>query len=128
MREIKFRAWDKEENKMIYDIQDEFEERTSLGMDSFGHYLNDDDFEIMQYTGLKDCEENRIYEGDVVEITWADNKTKRKYKVFYFKEGAFFQLENLENEDELETLCGWSQSQLKVLGNIYENTELLSEN
>ena len=43
MRELKFRAWYKPEKKMIYNIQNEFEERIELGMDCFSDYLSNDD-------------------------------------------------------------------------------------
>lgn len=105
-REIKFRAWNGKENKMELDV-----------------YKECDD--LMQYIGLKDCDGVELYEEDVVEITWANGKTKRRYKVSYFEEGAFFQLENLEDKDDFDTFSGYRQSQLKVLGNIYQNPELL---
>lgn len=111
MRKIKFRAWHKIANCMCQNV------KTDL--------LDRDYLEFMQYTGVKDCDDVEIYEGDIVEITWANGKTKRRYKVFYFEEGAFFQLDNLEDKDDFDTFCGYSQSQLKVLGNIYQNPELL---
>ena len=50
MSEIKFRAYYKPENRMIYDIQNEFEERIELGMDCFADYLNNDNFIVEQAT------------------------------------------------------------------------------
>ena len=74
MRELKFRAWYKPEKKMIYNIQNEFEERIELGMDCFSDYLKNDDFIVEQYTGIKDKNGKEIYEGDIVSKHNSDLK------------------------------------------------------
>src|SRR4051812_19947773 len=61
MREIKFRFWKKEAKKMLPDV---FAPQTPTFGDMIG--LIQMDFEMMQFTGLKDKNGKEIYEGDVV--------------------------------------------------------------
>ena len=78
MREIKFRAWDKEKKKMLY-FDNWWEEWAEIGyrfnpgtgkliqvMDLSADDIRDC-FVIMQYTGFQDKNGKEIYEGDVVE-------------------------------------------------------------
>lgn len=119
VREIKFRAWDKENKVMIYPKGILFDGRVvnfSCGMlEPF------EGCELMQFTGLYDKNGKEIYEGDILYIpSW-----KRKYKVV-FEAGMF----------RGKSICRWTESKAslatfqgevgcKVIGNIYENSELI---
>lgn len=128
MREIKFRAWDKEENKMISGDRFAFEEYAPLN-DLF--HNNFKRFDFMQYTGCKDGNGVEIYEGDIIEthehriqtIIWEDNGFKRKYTFERTFQGeSYFETRILEIGDSSNRNWGY-----KVIGNIYENPELLEK-
>lgn len=75
-------------------------------------------FKIMQYTGLKDKNGVEIYEGDILKL----KESKEKYEVRYL--GNRFVLckyDNIVFEDEAYF------SEREVIGNIYENKELLNK-
>ena len=112
MQEFKFRAWHTGVNEMLYEDY--------LG-NVFQWLREKQPIKIMQYIGLKDRKNNKIYEGDIIklgniEIGFSNHKVQW----------------NQEN-------CSWKlstfggrliESRIKIyeiIGNIYENSELLKE-
>ncbi len=123
MREIKFRAWFGEEHKMIpFDelhIELENGEYTvwySLDGDSIQDGLCVEDFNIMQYTGLKDKNGKEIYEGDILLTKDIEGE---KYQTCVTYENGMF----LSGEEPLYDDVFLFEAE--VVGNIYENPELL---
>ena len=120
MRELKFRAWSKSEKKMIYNIQNEFEERIELGMDCFSDYLNNDDFIVNQFTGRTDKESKDIYEDDILLIIG-----QGYYRVTWDRDNCKFYLLPLEDYlDKMPLDRSW-EIDYEVEGNIHENKDLL---
>lgn len=78
------------------------------------------DLKIMQYTGLKDKNEKEIYEGDILFESFGE----RYYKVVF--ENASFRAEAEGDFEEysLDLIDVVAQG-CEVVGNIYENPELL---
>ena len=134
-REIKFRAYDKEDEEMRY-FDDEnylyhypFILRLEQVFKKDSNYDDYEDFEykdvtdkieLMQYTGLHDKNGKEIYEGDIVLITRPCILEKGEVK---FMNGCF----TIKSKDTLLMLyqCEINNFKLVVIGNIYDNPELL---
>lgn len=115
-RPIKFRAWDKVSSKMIV---------TDFHITCFGivwnaHNPHDEvNYELMQFTGLKDKNGKEIYEGDVLRIGTSPNA----YPIYYDGEKAWFT--TCKKDNSYLDVGNWSHA--KIIGNIYENPELLNQ-
>ncbi len=115
MREIKFRAWNVVTKKMI-----DLKKITplALNMDTDGLFIPfSDGLPLMQFTGLRDKNGKEIYEGDILH---QDNYSD--WVVEWRNTG--FHIYNVCNPGTYFPLV---QSDREVIGNIYENQELLNE-
>lgn len=127
MREIKFRAWDKEIEKMYPVLEIDFvEEWVRMYSKITGRHCNYlDDLVLMQYTGLKDNYGEEIFEGDIVEITLTRIQETRRGEVIYYDGNACY-LVKTTMEDYFSFMSA-DICKIEVLGNTYENKELLDE-
>lgn len=141
MRTIKFRAWDKKENKMFH--QESFMVMCRGNVFIVNLAVTDPEQEeetyvenpyciLMQYTGLKDKNGKEIYEGDIIEV-WGEHINPNdgistsfqyvlpvKYETKILTGGNLFS--GFTNID-----FGQSNiSSVEIIGNIYENPDLLT--
>jgi len=132
-RELKFRAWDTLNNEMtVFKL---FERPTAC----YGKNVV-----LMQYTGLKDKNGKEIYEGDVVKSSVCIDGTGCEYTgvgiVKYSEYGnrGYCLFDNYESGVEKSypkhvldmmdfDLSGDYKRHYEVIGNIYENPELLTK-
>lgn len=111
---FKFRFWDKGNQLMVYPP-----------LKSISSYFLAPKYYIpMQCTGLKDKSGTLIYEGDIVKQHWNNNI----YKVIWQENAACYLVENTNTKCKqgIYSLISLSND-LEVIGNIYENKELLNE-
>lgn len=126
MRKIKFRAWDKENEKMMKVSSLHLENKEiSVKENGTFHLFRMQD--LMQYTGLKDKNGKEIYEGDIVLIKLDETSTWHK-TVVGFKKGAF--IANLIDKEDYVYIFhhGFTGDDFEIIGNVYENKNLLEEN
>ena len=122
-REIKFRAWDKSANRMMY----AFFVGSVFG-DIFGTHniisdsrteidkMSSDKYELMQFTGLKDKNGKEMYEGDIILYKSAPHQRGEIRIIKWSNYNCSF---------------GFTEKSCKnssIIGNIYENPELIKGN
>lgn len=125
MREIKFRAWDRFKQRWSnYKINDDtvyfMDKNTGVWYGSYNKRYKD--FNLMQYTELKDMRGKEIYEGDIL----LDGNNKKPYKVI-FENGSFRAEFEGDFEEYSFDLIDVIAQGCEVVGNIYENPELIKE-
>lgn len=129
----KFRAWHNEFSRMMSIknvwFQDNCLEEFELNDEIMNDYITayPDEIELMQSTGLKDLNGIEIFEGDILEVT---DKHSWLEVVSYSQEKAMFVTEEINREfkvpeSPLYDLLDSTFLKFKVIGNIYENPELL---
>lgn len=85
-------------------------------------YCNE--FELLQYTGVKDRKGKEIYEGDI--IYWSCDDFEEKVVVFWNDEYCKWSVYCIEDKMKIDDLYNYSSTdEIEVVGNVYENPELL---
>lgn len=152
MRTIKFRAWEKRQKIMCFNFS-LYIDSTEKAKISFADWVNQDDYEIMQFTGLydgtkfedltpqeqnewlknnkqEDWKGKEIYEGDIVRF---DHYPGENYvgEVYFCETNLAYYLELHRVTNQVSgraignMLTDYDDS--TIIGNIYENPELLKD-
>ena len=142
MREIKFRAWDKKEKRILTSVgfSDSDCGRRIIceaymigGGESYSQWgtgLGNMRFILMQYTGLKDKKGKEIYSGDIVKLITFGNEDRYIGIVDYVPPTFILTKVKKQSEYNHYFIANYDVSLLahtEVIGNIWENPKLLKE-
>lgn len=131
MRIIKFRVWDLEnktwENPSILEVWNDSGKLEPFKYIKTGKlnplYSPIENYIIQQFTGVYDKNQKEIYEGDIIK--WIDPSTiHENVLVTYDEVSAGFKLNLSWNKCSFSHI---SRERIEILGNIYENPELLEK-
>jgi len=116
MIEKKFRAWSISDKIMTKTFNlSEFSDLSYKKGNTYTCSLDIDDLIIMQFTGVKDKDGKRIYEGDILNVY-----NRWNGKVIFDKSSLRWDIKGKTFYLHLATTC-----ELKIIGNIYKNPKLL---
>lgn len=136
-REIKCRAWDIEDKVMYSNAQDTYDygaDGCEVPAESFKVVLGNERFVVMQFIGLKDIKSKDIYEGDIIPWTTLTGEVFNGV-VKYADKWAQFYLSvrnNVGGGAAMDSTFIWYYGEngeviAEVIGNIYENPDLVKE-
>ncbi|EAF8382835.1 hypothetical protein A0E69_06220 [Listeria monocytogenes] len=129
MREIEFRAWDKEVKEMDYNPS-VIEIWQNKPINEQFRLESEEKLVWMQYTGLKDKNGKKIFEGDIVAFSEDDFHVFNSQVEYFLEDGypafdikvpsTYYFDSNVFSEVSMSGLY-----EIEVIGNIHENPELL---
>ncbi|WP_338217109.1 YopX family protein [Lacticaseibacillus salsurivasis] len=148
MRQIKFRAWDKQRRHMFdveqlaYNLRGELVSIYGFGRDFsndqealMGEEPDLDKAVLMQFTGLHDKNGRDIYEGDLLRVELDDDPDSyyiapvtwcgADYPAFDIMSKYWPKNVSYDTNVLSAIVAGWSEEVMSVVGNIYENPELM---
>lgn len=130
----RFRAWDRKGNRMIlpkylYSIdlfKEQVTERTECNYTFSLHSIPFDKIKLMQSTGLHDKNGKEIFEGDVVRMrNPRDRRQIGMFQVVRVANSPMLGLLDKKLTTEIFNLYEHMRNYYEIIGNIYENPELL---
>ena len=134
-REIKFRAYDEYNNEMYIVDNLSFEDGLMIKVDMFNDYFEPEEMILMQYTGLKDKNGVEIYEGDIIKFIddYDEFEDRDIYEIGVIQN--YDKIYKNESDESSFPNCDYYfskhledyYSECEVIGNVWENGELLKE-
>lgn len=117
-RKYRFRAWDKHNRELfpvimvgrgVVMVQDDLTERT----------LRLENVKLMQFSGILDCKEQEIYEGDILELIYDGTKLRKKVEL---DDGSFrlIAVDKSTIGPRLLTAEFINQTNACIVGNIFQ--------
>ena len=124
----KFRVWDKLD-KEIYGVEEInwFDGEFDFIGDGITFKRDADEVELMQSTGLFDKEGTEVFEGDIISIEVEEIETPINAKIFQNNKIGMLMFHVFEDNEDVPMveLLEENSVAFAVIGNIYENPELL---
>ena len=118
MREIKFRVWDNQSD--FYWGDGEGMDFKKIAFNFYDTLFEESRLVFQQWTGLTDKNGKEIYEGDIVKATSDQYENENFVGKVIFDEGCFL---TWINKNDIRGI--WGEDDIEVIGNIFENSELL---
>jgi uncharacterized phage protein (TIGR01671 family) len=133
---LKFRAWDKDHEYMEYTDKNlivSFGDNGNVDVTDLSNIYSTcnsmQNFELMLSTGLKDKNGVGIFEGDIVEFKYPyDKRIKTKGVIVRNDNKACFGISMKETTEQYELYRITAENYLTVIGDVYQNPELLEDN
>ena len=97
-----------------------------------GRFCKINEIELLQFTGFKDKNDNKIFDGNIIG-DWQDvdgERVQSKQQVFWNEPTGSWHLDKSFKQDKTCSTDLWLELEnfdYKILGNIYENVELLAQ-
>lgn len=129
MREILFRGKQKENGKWVYGnyaVTDNNEKQQHFIFQNKAFEFEVESETVGQYTGLTDKNGKKIFEGDILRVAYHPEQDV----IIEWSDGSFrFRRANKPKDYGYSCTCCVQNAvgRLKIIGNIYDNTELLEE-
>ena len=116
MREIKFRCWDGKNMHFNQFMISAYGNINKVEPAIEFHSWKNEDWILMQYTGIKDREGKDIYEGDIIKVKIGDAEYTRTVKFDSTRPYLGFHESGM-------LLCN-SNEYFEIIGNVYENPDI----